>query len=149
MKIQHVVIPTDLSSEGQRPCGPVVAFARNIGARITLLHVVQDYRFVPHGAPFAPAVSMPEVSEDVRAAQTSLEAQARELGAGPEVKIEVITAEKTAEGICAYAKAHGADLIALSTHGRTGLRHLALGSVAEAVLRHSEVPVLAFPRQGK
>ncbi len=38
-----------------------------------------------------------------------------------------------------------ADLIALATHGRTGLARLALGSVAEDVLRRSTVPVLCFP----
>jgi nucleotide-binding universal stress UspA family protein len=44
--------------------------------------------------------------------------------------------------IVAAAQACGADQIAMATHGRTGLRHLLLGSVAEAVVRHSPVPVL-------
>lgn len=146
MKIQHVVIPTDLSTEAHRPCAPMEAFAKELGARITLLHVVQDLHFVPHGAPFAPAISVPEVADDVAAARTRLEATAKEMDSGMDVKIDVITAEKTAQGIAAYAKQHDADIIALSTHGRTGFRHLALGSVAEAVIRHSTVPVLVFPR---
>lgn len=146
MKIQHVVIPSDLSAEGQRPCTPMVAFAQELGARITLLHVVQDLRFVPHGAPFAPIVSMPEVSKELESARAQLAAQAKSMAGGMDVTVDVIAAENVAKGICAYALEHGADLIALSTHGRTGFRHLALGSVAEATLRHSAVPVLVFPR---
>jgi nucleotide-binding universal stress UspA family protein len=46
-----------------------------------------------------------------------------------------------AEEIAAAAKEEGADLIAMSTHGRSGLGRLLFGSVAEAVLRHSDVPV--------
>jgi nucleotide-binding universal stress UspA family protein len=46
-----------------------------------------------------------------------------------------------AEEIVAAAKEEGVDLIAMSTHGRSGLGRLLFGSVAEAVLRHSEIPV--------
>ena len=46
-----------------------------------------------------------------------------------------------ADEILAGAKAAGADLIAMTTHGRSGLGRLLFGSVAEAVLRHSEIPV--------
>jgi nucleotide-binding universal stress UspA family protein len=45
-----------------------------------------------------------------------------------------------------YAQQNDVDLIAMSTHGRTGFRHLALGSVAEAIIRHATVPVITFPR---
>ena len=38
---------------------------------------------------------------------------------------------------------------AIATHGRTGFRHFALGSVAEAVIRHAKIPVLCFPWTGK
>jgi nucleotide-binding universal stress UspA family protein len=147
MKIEHILIPTDLSTEALRPCGPMGELARDTGARITLLHVVQDLRFVPHGAPFAPAVSVPDIAFEIDAARTQLEQQAKEIGPEVQFQIEVVAAEKIAAGICAYAKEHGVDLIALSTHGRTGFRHLVMGSVAEAVVRHSEIPVLAFPRK--
>ena len=132
MKIRHVLLPTDLSTEALRPCAPVATFAKEQGARVTLLHVVPDLRIAPHGAPLAPTLSIPDV--------------AGEFGPDLEIQVEVIAAVNTAMAICDFAKKHGADLIALSTHGRTGFRHLALGSVAESVVRHSEVPVLSFPR---
>lgn len=49
------------------------------------------------------------------------------------------------EQICAHAESHGADLIVTSTHGRTGLRHILIGSTAEYVVRHASCPVLVVP----
>jgi nucleotide-binding universal stress UspA family protein len=43
-----------------------------------------------------------------------------------------------------YASAEGMDLIIMATHGRTGLAHVVMGSIAEKVVRHSEVPVLTI-----
>lgn len=59
---------------------------------------------------------------------------------GVRVTTQVRRGEPAAE-ILAGAKAAGADLIAMTTHGRSGLGRLLFGSVAEAVLRHSEIPV--------
>ena len=59
---------------------------------------------------------------------------------GVRVTTQVRRGEPPAE-ILAGAKAAGADLIAMTTHGRSGLGRLLFGSVAEAVLRHSEIPV--------
>ena len=51
----------------------------------------------------------------------------------------------TAEGIIECSKEFGADLIVIGTHSRSGLDRLLMGSVAEHVVRHSEVPVLVVP----
>lgn len=50
-----------------------------------------------------------------------------------------------AEGIIQTAQDWGADLIVMGTHGRTGLKHLLLGGVAEHVIRHSKIPTLVVP----
>ncbi len=60
----------------------------------------------------------------------------------------------TVEGIPQYeirnvARSKKADLIIMGTHGRTGLRHLLMGSVAEFVIRHSTIPVLVVPEPEK
>lgn len=49
-----------------------------------------------------------------------------------------------AMAICDYAKEHECDLIALATHGRTGIAHLLIGSTAEQVVRHAPCPVLSL-----
>ena len=146
--MKHILIASDLSPESLRPCKTVVHLAGQWGAKVTLLHVVQDLKIAPHGAPFAPAISSPDLEKDLKHAQLALEDQRAALEDGQHVEIEIaaIAAEKIPLAIDHYAEEHGADLIAISTHGRTGWRHLALGSVAEAVIRHSKIPVLTFPR---
>lgn len=146
MNVRHVLLTTDLSPEASRPYGPVKDLAKELGARITLLHVVLDLQVAPHGAPFAPAVSSPDLHQQLESAKKELAGQREDFGDDVEVATEVVGAPDVAKGICAWAEQHDVDLIAISTHGRKGWRHLALGSVAEQVIRHSEVPVLSFHR---
>lgn len=75
-----------------------------------------------------------EAEEYVRPIAADLRAK------GVRATTQVRRGEPTAE-ILAGAKEAGADLIAMTTHGRSGLGRLLFGSVAEAVLRHSEIPV--------
>lgn len=63
-------------------------------------------------------------------------------GGGPEEIPVVVTAASAALAIVDYATEHAIDLIVMGTHGRTGLAHLALGSVAEQVVRLAPCPVL-------
>lgn len=65
-------------------------------------------------------------------------------------KIKKLTPEGIpAETIMRTAKSEKADMIVMGTHGRTGLRHLLIGSVAENVVRHSHIPVLVVPGHEK
>lgn len=146
MKLEHIVLTSDLSTESLRPLSDVTALAREVGARITLLHVVEDLKAAPRGAPLAPAVSAPGVGKEAEKARAELEEQANRLRPELSVDVAVLTSEDVAKAVAHYAEEHGADLIAISTHGRSGLRHMVLGSVAEGVLRHSAVPVLSFHR---
>jgi nucleotide-binding universal stress UspA family protein len=146
MKIETILLTTDLSPESLRPFQPIKALAQQVGAKLILLHVVVDLQVHAPAAPFAPKVSSPDLEKDVKHAQLELEEQRASLGDDLQVATDVIAAPDVAKAICAYAKEHDADLIAISTHGRKGLRHLALGSVAEQVIRHSSVPVMSFHR---
>ena len=149
MKLEHVLLTTDLSEEAMRPFGPVVELAKSMNARVTVLNVVQDIPVAPHGAPLAPPVSAPHMEREIDAARGALHDQCAGTFDGVDLHMEVIGHSSPAKAIAEYADRNGVDLIALSTHGRTGFRHLAFGSVAEAVLRHSHVPVLSFPRAEK
>jgi nucleotide-binding universal stress UspA family protein len=146
MKIEHILIVSDLSAESMRPLEPVAVLARDSGSKLTLLHVVQDLKMVAPGAPLAPPLSSPDLDKDIEHARVALEEQRDALGTGLNVKIDVIAANKVPKAIVEYAHANDASLIAISTHGRTGFRHLALGSVAESVIRTSDIPVLSFHR---
>ncbi len=146
MKLKHILLTTDLSPESLHPCKAVAEFAKLVGAQVTLLYVVQELRMVAHGAPMAPPITPLDVSADVKHAEKALDDQKLVLGDDVDVKTAVVTGDKIHEAIVDYAHKHDVDLIALSTHGRTGFRHFALGSIAESVLRHSDVPVLCFPQ---
>ena len=61
MTIRHILLLTDLSPESLRPAAPVTELATKLGARVTLMTVVQDVRIAPHGAPLAPKISAPDV----------------------------------------------------------------------------------------
>lgn len=73
-----------------------------------------------------------------------LESVAARLPAGLETSIHVEFSDKTARAILEVAKKLGVDAIAMTTHGRTGIRHVLMGSVAERVVRESTVPVVLF-----
>jgi len=145
--MKHILIASDLSPEALRPFELVFHMAKQWGAKVTLLHVVQDLIIAPHGAPLAPPISSPDLPAEMERAREALKEQQAHLGDGVEVNAVVISSDRIPAAINKYAEENEADLVAISTHGRTGWRHLALGSVAEAVLRHSHVPVLTVPRQ--
>jgi nucleotide-binding universal stress UspA family protein len=145
MKITHILVTSDLSAEALRPCKPIAALARAVGARITLLNVVEDLPVAPLGTPFEPVILAPDLSARVESARAHLEKH-RDLFDGANVTVEVVTGVEAVYTIMDYAEKNDVDLIAMSTHGRTGFRRLVLGSIAEALLRRSTVPVLVFPR---
>ncbi len=142
--LDHILIPLDGSelSEGIIECA--LELGSLTGARYTLMQVV------------APAVSYPMLDtvlmpppapaneQQLRAnAEAYLATIARRLRArGFTVDTSVVVQTQCAPGILEQALADDVDLIAMATHGRTGLKRLALGSVADKVLRGTFVPLL-------
>ena len=145
MKVKHIVLTTDLSEDAKRPFGPVEALAQRTGARITLLHIVQTLTDPPQGGRLGTPVGPPDYESEVKDAEQALEQLAGSLLPEAAVSTRVIIGRSVAKSAASYAAEHEADLIAISTHGRTGIRRLAMGSVAEEILRRSAVPVLCFP----
>ncbi|MFT5284198.1 MAG: nucleotide-binding universal stress UspA family protein [Planctomycetota bacterium] len=146
MNVKHILLTTDLSPESLHPCKPVGDLARTVGAQITLLHVLEETRMAPHGASLAPPVTPLFSEEHEKHAELVLEEQCAYLGADVDVTTRVLRANDIATAVADYAHENEVDLICLSTHGRTGFRHLVLGSVAEAIIRRSKVPTLSFPQ---
>ncbi len=144
MAFRHILVTTDLSDDAERVFSVARSLALAEGGKITLLHVVEAARAIPHGAPFAAPLPMPGIDSLVADAQRLVDAAAARLDGVP-VETAVVVAGEVAQAIDAVATERGCDLIALSTHGRSGLRRLVLGSVAEAVIRHAHVPVLSIP----
>jgi nucleotide-binding universal stress UspA family protein len=145
MKITHILVATDLSQEAMSCIPSVADLARSVDARITLLHVMESIGAIPHGSPLAPPLSPIDNVQAVELARTQLEERRTSYSAGVHVDVELVPGGDAAAEITRYANTHDVDLIAVTTHGRTGVRRLALGSVAESVIRHSRIPVLVLP----
>lgn len=148
MQLARLLLTTDLSTESLRAFQPLAALARAQGSTVTMLHVVEDVQLIPRGAAFAAPIHLPGAEDDQRQAESWLVEHARDALGDLPLEVRVIRAEKAGAAIAQYAKEHNFDLIAMSTHGRTGFRALLVGSVTEAVLRHADRPVLVFPRHG-
>jgi len=138
-----IVVATDFSEASERALAPAVKLGARLGLPVVLVHVVEDLKVPAHGSALAPPQSSPEIGLEIRSAREQLERLAKSLSA--DVTFEVVTGDSAAVGLTSYARRAEAAYIAISTHGRTGLRHLVLGSVAEAVVRHSTVPVICYP----
>lgn len=140
---QNVLVATDFSKASELAIEAARILALQNGAKVTLVHV-----FDPK-----PPVSVPMTQDmgrgyekDLRERiQTELERlRGEKLHDVPEAKVAVIASTSAADGICDHAEKEGVDMIVVSTHGRTGLSHLLIGSVAEKVVRHAPCPVLTL-----
>jgi len=140
-RIKTILVPTDFSDGALHAARYAMAFAKELGASVTLLHAwVPPVYPRPPGAAFAPTQSV--VDETEHAVSADLDRH-RQLLADPAVPLSTKKMLGTDAGtIVQVAVEGGFDLIIMGTHGRTGWRHLLLGSIAEEVVRTSEVPVL-------
>ncbi len=136
----RVLLPHDGSVRAQRAAETLALLGAGATADVTLFGVV-DAAEAPQPELRADAIERILESE-AQALREELErARVRVRGLGLSARVEVVTGP-VAERIVARAESMGATLVAMATHGRTGLLRWALGSVTELVLRASTVPLL-------
>jgi nucleotide-binding universal stress UspA family protein len=137
---QHFLVPIDFSPYAEQALDYAIALATQLQARVTLLHVIQPPLMA--GADMG-AWPSPTFLEELEAAVTGdMEGYlARVTAAGLEGEIVVVHGVPFQE-ILHAAKERQVHLIIMGTHGRTGLTHVLLGSVAEKVVRLAPCPVL-------
>jgi nucleotide-binding universal stress UspA family protein len=147
----RILVPHDFSAAATRALAVAAELATKHGGSMTVLHVLTPFYSGP-GYPTQTEIAWSAPEQIAADRRTRLEGLVREqLGPrAPKVTCKVVTGE-AAPAILTAAKS--ADVIVMSTLGRTGLPHLLIGSVAEKVVRHSPVPVLtihgASPRRRK
>ena len=144
MNLQHILLTTDLSDESVRSFEPIGRLAAEAGAKITLLFVAQA-----HEEAFVVGIESPVVTSDFgeveAVAKASMEKLASSLPSGVQVDHVVTHGRDVAREIVETAEKAKADLIGISTHGRSGFRRMVMGSTAENVIRRARVPVVVFP----
>ncbi len=139
-RLKSILVPIDFSDCSKKALQYAIPFARQHEASLTLLYVVPRPNYV--GGEYT-GLDYAQLEAD----QSASEAERLEALAGAEVRGQVPAKSLIRTGfpvveILEAAKALPADLIVISTHGRTGLKHVFLGSVAEAVVRRAPCPVL-------
>lgn len=140
MRIRHILVPTDFSQGSTEAFDTALEMARDAGARLTLFHVhhVPTTVFPDVILPLAPEL-MQNVQHSVDLVLEQLRERAAAAGVVTDCKTVIGT---THVAICDAAEELGVDLIVIGTHGRGGLSHALLGSVAEKVMRKAPCPVL-------
>lgn len=141
---KHILLPTDFSSNAKSAQDYACEFADQFGARLHVLNVVQDAALILPETGMFLTLPVPSVQEIVQAAETSLQTVLDPAWAATHDVCRHVAVGTPYAEIVRYAEEHHIDLIILGTHGRTGLQHVLMGSVAERVLRQANCPVLTI-----
>ena len=146
MDIHRILVPFDFSEYSEKAFTWALAMAEKWRSRLLLLHVVPTPSYPPMlmGTYF-------NVAEFEASLRADAEARAQEfVGKTQSRTIQIDTRVVTGEpfgDICRIAEQEQVDLIIMGSHGRTGLGHVLLGSVAERVVRHAPCPVLVVGKK--
>jgi universal stress protein A len=145
MEIRRILAPTDFSEPSKQAIAYAFELAQTSEAKLVLLHVVEPVDYPMRSYPHLVTTMM-----DYLERQAHLDL-AQMLPEAQDVKVEVI--RRVVRGlpyrtIVEVAEAEKVDLIVMATHGRTGLSHLVMGSVAERVVRTAPCPVLTIRPTG-
>lgn len=146
---RHILVAIDDSPTSVRALDEAISLARLVGAQLRIVHAVDEVSLnwdveYPYFTEFKDAM--------VRAGQASLDkavAAAKKAGVPADMRLIEIDrlGDRIPEAIAREADAWPADLIVLGTHGRRGLNHVLLGSVAEGIVRVASKPVLLVRAQ--
>lgn len=149
IKLDRILVPTDFSEFSRPAIKYGCAIAARFDAELHLLHVVPD-----------PVMLIPEVAQF---SVESLQTQAKKLHDAAQMRLSQLPGEDFVSArpivrevrigpafleIVDYAEKQNIDLLVIGTHGRSGIMHLLMGSVAERVVRKSPCPVLTVKPEG-
>ncbi|MCC7163707.1 MAG: universal stress protein [Anaerolineae bacterium] len=143
--MKKILVPLDGSTMSEAVLPYVRTFAKSLNAEVILMRVVtnQVYETMPAQVPPMPVMTMRATSEQDYYGQAEgyLQRVAFDYFPDSVVRLEVMGGPTT-DSILDFAMTHEVDMIAMTTHGRSGLSRMVLGSVADEVMRRSHLPVL-------
>jgi nucleotide-binding universal stress UspA family protein len=137
LPIRTILHPTDFSEPSEHACRLAASLARDQGARLVLLHVVSPTALTEEMSFQAPADDPHQPVWEAFGRLESSNPCLRDLDVRKLVEVG-----DPLSVILRTAQDSSSDLIVMGTHGRTGLSHLLMGSVAEQVVRKATCPVL-------
>lgn len=139
---KHILVPIDGSATAHLAVEKAIALAQAFGSRVTAIFVIDPYPFTGVGTDFAYgqaeylSAATAEANAAIKNAKAAFEA------AGVSADTSVVEAHAPWRGVVEAAESLQTDLIVMGSHGRSGLEKLVLGSVTQAVLSHTRLPVL-------
>lgn len=140
---KHILIATDGSDLAKKALTQALALTKALGSQLTIVTVTEPWEAVVIGEA---SIVLPPADYDkaVAAQAEQILAVAKQTASDAGVTCHGIHVQNRnpGEGVVQIAKDRGCDLIVMASHGRRGLTRLLLGSVANEVVTHSEVPVL-------
>jgi len=144
---KHILIPTDGSETADKAVEAGIAFAKEVGARVTLFTAVPEYE-VPNESQIRAhqVVSIEDHNRNSEKMANRILAPAmhRARAAGVAFDSDFVQSGHPYQAIIAAAERHGCDVIFMSSHGRSGLAKMWHGSETEEVLTHSSIPTLVY-----
>jgi nucleotide-binding universal stress UspA family protein len=136
--VKTVLVPTDFSAGAQTALDHATALAKSFHAKIIVLHVIETFTYT-----MTESRQLVNVYALVKkAVEPALDQTVRDLQKEHVAASRALVQGRADQEIVAQAKESGADLIVMGTHGRRGVSHAFMGSVAERVVRTAPCPVL-------
>ena len=139
---KHILVPIDGSPTSQLAVEKAISLAKAFDSKVTAIFVIDPYPFTGVGTDFAYGQTeyLSAASAEANAAIKS----AKAIFVAADVAVDTASVESSNawRGIVQKAASAQTDLIVIGSHGRSGLEKLVLGSVTQAVLSHTELPVL-------
>ncbi len=147
IEIKRILHPTDFSASSAAAAGYAGFLAQQFGAELHLLYVIEDaLGKIPNLEVGFPA---PDESDE-QTLNEPTEVMRTALGVQWQSELRVVLATKLGppeDEILGYARQHDIGLIVMGTHGRKGVSHMLMGSVAESVSRQAPCPVMTVRPQ--
>ena len=138
IKLRNILVPTDFSECSQKALSYALSFARQFGAEILLLHVVESVPAVAHDALIQSSMLTVALHEE---SERQLDRLQRECLA--DAPVSTLTTDGLPwQRIVEVAREKNIDLIVAGTGGRNRLARVLMGSTAERIVRHAPCPVL-------
>ena len=139
-RLTRILVPTDFSECSQTAFEYALQLARDFNSELRLVHVINR-----HAYPFGDLYAALDPAQLIQETEHAAQKQMRSMAARSKVRYSVSVLHGSPPAKICDATNEDVDLIVISTHGRTGLGHLLIGSVAEHVVRYAHRPVLVIP----
>jgi nucleotide-binding universal stress UspA family protein len=144
VEIRTILAPTDFSKHAETAVRYACGLAEKLGARLHLLHALSEVVPVGPDPMIAPVLPPDFYQESERTCREGLENLLQPSWGRPASVETAVRWGDPVDVLAEYAATHQVDLVVIATHGRTGLSHVLLGSVAERIIREAPCPVLTI-----